>query len=62
MPTEVLEVVQLNPYAVVARYPGLAEPVLPEEHLEAVRLAREVVRWVEEILVQETGTEPPVSS
>jgi hypothetical protein len=35
-------------YAVLARYPGIAEPVSEEQHREAVALAEAVLQWVEE--------------
>ena len=53
VPAGVREAARLTPYAVDARYPGTGEPVLPEEHAEAARLARAVVRWVEARLAGE---------
>lgn len=50
MPSRVRDADQLTYYAVETRYPGLAEPVDREEYEEAVALAEEVVRWVEERL------------
>jgi len=49
---EISEVVRraeaLTRYAVVTRYPGLAEPVTEEHYQEAVTIAEAVVRWAEE--------------
>jgi len=42
VPEEVAESVDLNPYAVAARYPSLAEPVTHGEYLTAVRQAEAV--------------------
>ena len=36
--------------ATATRYPGLDEPVFPQEHAEAVAAAEAVVRWAEEQL------------
>jgi len=40
----------LSDYAVESRYLGMAEPVTQEEYAEAVAIAEEVVRWVEDAL------------
>jgi HEPN domain-containing protein len=45
IPSEVDDVTILTSFAWEARYPGLAEPVTPEEYQEAVRHARAVVIW-----------------
>jgi HEPN domain-containing protein len=51
---EVPEVVRrtegLTLYAVVTRYPGLAEPVTEEHYQEAAAIAEAVVVWAEEQL------------
>ncbi len=47
---ELEEVAILTSYASEARYPGLAEPVTPEEYDQAVRLAARVVTWAEQII------------
>ena len=41
---------RLTRYAVVTRYPGLAEPVVRGEYEEAVSIAAEAIRWAEEII------------
>ena len=50
LPAKLLLASRLNEYAVWTRYPGDAEPVLEEEYLEAVDIAREVLGWVEDQL------------
>jgi HEPN domain-containing protein len=47
-PVELEEVLNLNDYAVQARYPGEYTPIEEEEYEEAVRIATYVCRWVEE--------------
>lgn len=47
---ELEEVAVLTSYASEARYPGLAEPVTPDEYDQAVRLAARVVTWAEQII------------
>ena len=37
--------VVLTSFAWEARYPGLAEPVTPEEYQEALRCAEDVLAW-----------------
>jgi HEPN domain-containing protein len=46
----VLEAAKLSDYAVEARYPGVSEPVSQEEYVEALRLAEDVMRWVEDLM------------
>jgi HEPN domain-containing protein len=48
IPPVIRESVKLTDYAVEARYPGISEPVTDDEYREALALAREVIRWVEE--------------
>lgn len=50
VPPPVREAVTLTQYAVITRYPGLAEPVTSDEHVEAVRLAAVTVRWAERLI------------
>ena len=40
----------LTRYAVVTRYPGLAEPVTETHYQEAVAVAKAVLEWVEDQL------------
>jgi HEPN domain-containing protein len=41
---------RLTDYAVEVRYPGLAEAVSSQEYAEAIGLAENVLRWVEELV------------
>ncbi|MDI6716859.1 MAG: HEPN domain-containing protein [Actinomycetota bacterium] len=47
VPAQVRDTVKLTDYAVEARYPGIGEPVTDDEYEEAIKLAEEVVEWVE---------------
>lgn len=47
IPPEVREAGRLSRFAVVARYPGAAEPVTDEEYHRAVAIAETVVDWAE---------------
>lgn len=49
IPQDFMKAIGLTTYATVSRYPGEVEPVTEEEYREAVVLAEEIVRWVEEI-------------
>ncbi len=49
IPQDFMKAIGLITYATVSRYPGEVEPVTEEEYREAVVLAEEIVRWVEEI-------------
>ena len=48
IPAAVRQAEDLTRYAVVTRYPGLAEPVTEAHYQEAVASAEAVVRWAEE--------------
>lgn len=50
IPLEVQEASALTDYAVAARYPGPAEPVLLEDYEAAVATARAVVSWVSDVI------------
>ena len=41
------EAIRLTRYAVLTRYPGLAEPVTSEEYQSALQLAEEIVQWAD---------------
>ena len=58
IPESVKQAAKLTRFAVVTRYPGLAEPVTREEYEEAVLLAEAVVQWAEEVL---QASSPPSS-
>jgi len=51
IPAEVLDARELSNYAVVTRYPGPAEPVTQKEYRAAVKMAEEVVKWAEKIIL-----------
>ena len=48
VPETVREAASLTDFAVEARYPGLGEPVTPEERQQVVSLAEAIVLWVEQ--------------
>jgi HEPN domain-containing protein len=50
VPETIREAGRLTRFAVFTRYPGIAPPIPHEEYAEAVRVAEEVVRWVEKQL------------
>lgn len=53
IPEEVRQAENLTRYAVVTRYPGLAEPVTEAHYREAVENAEAVVRWAEAVSGEE---------
>ena len=50
IPADVQEASALTDYAVAARYPGPAEPVLADDHEKAVAIAAAVVAWASRIV------------
>ena len=44
----VAQAARITRFAVVARYPGRAEPVTEEEYERAVAIAKEVLEWAQE--------------
>jgi len=48
VPDSVRKAEDLTRYAVVTRYPGLAEPVTGAHYQEAIESAEAVVHWAEE--------------
>jgi HEPN domain-containing protein len=54
IPEFVQRVEALTRYAVVTRYPGLAEPVTEAHYQEAVAVAKAVLEWVEDQLGSDT--------
>ena len=50
VPESIKDAAILTDYAVVARYPGVGEPVMEDEHDQAVAIAERVVEWVEDHL------------
>ena len=55
VPAEVERAAILTDYAVTGRYPGDFEPVEEGEYREAVRLAEQVVAWVERMIADPDG-------
>jgi len=61
IPKYVRQAKQLSPFAVVTRYPGMADPVTQREYRRAVRIAEAVLRWAErqvEATVKKRGAQP----
>ncbi len=50
VPPDLADSVELNPYAVVTRYPGETEPVDEDEYEEALHLAERVFTWAESVV------------
>ena len=50
IPKSVRDAGRLTRFAVVSRYPGLAEPVAREDYKRAVRIANVVLRWAEKLI------------
>jgi HEPN domain-containing protein len=48
LPESIRQSAKLTRFAVFTRYPGIASPISEEEYQEAVNLAEEVYRWVQE--------------
>ncbi|MBI4279833.1 MAG: HEPN domain-containing protein [Armatimonadetes bacterium] len=48
IPGDVRRAVELTPYAIVTRYPGMAKPVSEVQYAEAVKVAEAVVRWAQQ--------------
>src|SRR5712691_1438601 len=47
IPKYVWEADELSRFAVVTRYPGMADPVTQREYRRAIRIAEAVLRWAE---------------
>lgn len=55
-PPDVLDAARLTQYAVAARYPEDNEPILSDsERRNAIRLAKSVLRWAEEVVGKGVG-------
>jgi HEPN domain-containing protein len=48
LPSEVREAEVLTPYAVLSRYPGVAEPITKERYKASVAIAEAVLEWAQE--------------
>lgn len=57
IPEEVRQAENLTRYAVVTRYPGLAEPVTETHYQEAVANAEAVISWAEKMIEEGRGQE-----
>lgn len=55
IPQSVKQAERLTRFAVFTRYPGIASPIRQEELMEAVRIAEEVLQWVEGLLLAESA-------
>ncbi len=54
-PKTVREAARITRYAVVARYPGVLDPVTQPDYEEALSIATAVVHWAEEMIEREIG-------
>jgi HEPN domain-containing protein len=52
VPKPVREASRLTRFAVVTRYPGIAEPIAREDYKKAVRIAEKVLRWAEKLIAK----------
>lgn len=50
IPAQIRDAEALTRFAVVTRYPGLAEPVTDDQYQDAVSCAEAVIRWAESFL------------
>jgi HEPN domain-containing protein len=62
IPDSVKQAEELTRYAVVTRYPGLAEPVTEAHWTDAVASAESVVHWAEERIRLRSPRPPPTPS
>jgi HEPN domain-containing protein len=51
IPKSVREAGRLTRFAVVTRYPGVTEPLARKDYKRAVRIAEQVFRWAEKLIV-----------
>ncbi|MBI2939999.1 MAG: HEPN domain-containing protein [Chloroflexi bacterium] len=54
VPGGVMRAGDLTEYAIETRYPGMTEPVTPQEYEDAVAIAETVVRWAESVILRGT--------
>jgi HEPN domain-containing protein len=50
VPKPVKEAARLTRFAVVTRYPGIAEPITRQDYRRAVKIAEKVLRWAETLI------------
>jgi len=55
LPEDIRLSAELSDYAVEARYPGPMEPVTEDEYKQAIKMAENVVSWVENQIQSETN-------
>jgi HEPN domain-containing protein len=52
VPRSVRDAGRLTRFAVVTRYPGIAEPVSQEDYKRSIRIAERVLRWAERLVAK----------
>jgi HEPN domain-containing protein len=52
VPRSVRDAGRLTRFAVVTRYPGIAEPVSQEDYKRSIRIAERVLRWAEKLVAK----------
>ena len=52
VPKPVKEAARLTRFAVVTRYPGIAEPITRQDYRRAVKIAEKVLRWAETLIAK----------
>jgi HEPN domain-containing protein len=54
VPRSIRDAGRLTRFAVVTRYPGIAEPVSQEDYKRSIRIAERVLRWAERLVAKTT--------
>jgi HEPN domain-containing protein len=52
VPRSIRDAGRLTRFAVVTRYPGIAEPVSQEDYKRSIRIAERVLRWAERLVAK----------
>jgi HEPN domain-containing protein len=52
VPRSVRDAGRLTRFAVVTRYPGIAEPVSHEDYKRSIRIAEGILRWAEKLVAR----------
>ena len=52
VPKPVKEAARLTRFAVVTRYPGIAEPITRQDYRRVVKIAEKVLRWAEMLIAK----------
>ena len=55
VPEAVRDADSLTPFAVIARYPSVTDPVTEEQYEQAMQTAEVVVRWAKQTVLRTTG-------